>query len=374
MKKLLSKIKNLFWPTEENQHQPILLTDRAISSMILLFLLVKVVFSFEILILRQSSLFADVSAQRILELTNDLRKQYGLPPLNENPLLKQAAQEKALDMIKNKYFAHFSPSGISPWYFIEKNGYDYHYAGENLAMNFIDSEEVVKAWVNSPTHRQNLLNQNYKEIGIAVLSGDITGDNLSKIVVVQMFGSPMAKPKSLTKVAQAQENINASPPTTLLTPITSKTPTTLKSTTTTVLQTTTTALKPSEKEIAKVEGTNLEEKPLTSFNNETSTNNETTTVVSPVLEENQASQENAFKEISEEKPIREKINYFNQIVALLLISLGAIVLIGIIINQRKETASLVLSELVVRGALVILIGFAFLLFKMEIFIGHLAIA
>jgi len=374
MKKILSEIKNLFWPTEENQHQPILLTDQAISSMILLFLLVKVVFSFEILILRQSSLFADVSAQRILELTNDLRKQYGLPPLNENPLLKQAAQEKALDMIKNKYFAHFSPSGISPWYFIEKNGYDYHYAGENLAMNFINSEEVVKAWVNSPTHRQNLLNQNYKEIGIAVLSGDITGDNLSKIVVVQMFGSPMAKPKSLTKVAQAQENINASPSTTLLTPITLKTPTTLKSTTTTVLQTTTTTLKPSEKEIAKVEGTNLEEKPLTSFNSETTTNNETTTVVSPVLEENQASQENAFKEISEEKPIREKINSFNQIVALLLISLGAIVLIGIIINQRKETASLVLSELVVRGALVILIGFAFLLFKMEIFIGHLAIA
>lgn len=350
--KLFSKIKNLFWPTKENNNQPLILTDRAISILILLFLLVKVLFSFEILILRQTSLFAEVSAQKILELTNDLRKQYGLPPLNENPLLKEAAKEKALDMIRNKYFAHYSPTGISPWYFIEKNGYDYRYAGENLAMNFIDSEEVVRAWVNSPTHRDNLLNQKYEEIGIAVLSGDITGDNISKIVVVQMFGSQIKKSPTLTKVAQAEE--------------------TVKTTTTTKLITPTTKIPP--KEIAQVEGEKIQQNSTTLTPTTlapTTTAEPTTTTLAPVISQ---TEEKNIESSIQEKSTRDKINAFNQIVALALISFGTIVLIGIIINQRKGSACLVYSELVIRGALVILIGFAFLLFKMEIFIGHLAIA
>lgn len=357
--KLFLKIKNLFWPTKENKNQPLILTDKAISVLILLFLLFKVLFSFEILILRQTSLFAEVSAQRILELTNDLRKQYGLPPLNENPLLKEAAKEKALDMIQNKYFAHYSPTGVSPWYFIEKSGYDYHYAGENLAMNFFDSEEVVRAWINSPTHRDNLLNQKYEEIGIAVLSGDITGDNLSKIVVVQMFGSQIKKPTGIAKIAQAEE-----PP---------KTTTTTKSTTTTTKQTTTT-MKLKTDEIAKIEGEKNQETPTTlaPLTSITSTTlQETTTTIVPTISQGK---ENKIEEIMESKSSREKITTFNQIIALILISLGTIVLIGIIISQRKGSACLVYSELVIRGVLVILIGFAFLLFKMEIFIGHLAIA
>lgn len=350
--KLFSKIKNLFWPTKENNNQPLILTDRAISVLILLFLLVKVLFSFEILILRQTSLFAEVSAQKILELTNDLRKQYGLPPLNENPLLKEAAKEKALDMIRNKYFAHYSPSGISPWYFIEKNGYDYRYAGENLAMNFIDSEEVVRAWINSPTHRDNLLNQKYEEIGIAVLSGDITGDNISKIVVVQMFGSSIKKSPTLTKVAQAEETVKTTTTTKLITP-TTKTP---------------------PKEIAQVEGEKIQQNTTTLTPTtlaSTTTAEPTTTTLAPVISQ---TEEKNIESSIQEKCTRDKINAFNQIVALALISFGTIVLIGIILNQRKGSACLVYSELVIRGALVILIGFAFLLFKMEILIGHLAIA
>ncbi|MGB9726538.1 MAG: CAP domain-containing protein [Minisyncoccia bacterium] len=356
--KIFLKIKNLFWPTKENNNQPLILTDRVISVLILLFLLVKVLFSFEILILRQTSLFAEVSAQKILELTNDLRKQYGLPPLNENPLLKEAAKEKALDMIKNKYFAHHSPTGISPWYFIEKSGYDYHYAGENLAMNFIDSEEVVRAWINSPTHRDNLLNQKYKEIGIAVLSGDITGDNISKIIVVQMFGSQIKKPTSLTKVAQAEENVKIPP-----------------------AQITISSTKPVSKKIAQIEGTKIQETttslsspslaPLTTTLEPTTTAEQTTTTLAPVISR---AEENNSQSLTQGKFSRDKINAFNQIVAFVLISLGTIVLLGIVINQRKGYVHLVYSELVIRGALVILIGFAFLLFKMEIFIGHLAIA
>lgn len=353
---IFSKIKNLFWPTKENKNQPLILTDRAISVLILLFLLVKVLFSFEILILRQTSLFAEVSAQRILELTNDLRRQYGLPPLKENPLLKEAAQKKALDMIQNKYFAHYSPAGISPWYFIEKSGYNYHYAGENLAMNFLDSEEVVRAWINSPTHRDNLLNQKYEEIGIAVVSGDITGDNISKIVVVQMFGSQMKKPAGITKVAQAEEMPQTTTTTKLITP------------TTKLTTTTTSTTKEQSFQIAKIEGEKLEETTTTLA---PTTTKETSTPIVPAMSNVEDSK---LSQLIDKQTQREKINTFNQIIAFVLISLGTIVLIGIILNQRQGSASLVYSELIIRGVLVILIGFAFLLFKMEILIGHLAIA
>jgi len=354
---------NFFWPTKQNKGQPFIITDKAISVFILLFLLVKVIFSFEILMLRQTSLFAEVSAQKVLELTNDLRKQYGLPPLKENSFLVQAAQEKAQDMIRNKYFNHYSPSGVSPWYFIEKSGYDYHYAGENLAMNFLDSEEVVRAWFNSPTHRDNLLNQKYEEIGIAVVSGDITGDNASKIIVVQMFGSPMKKSSTLTKVAQAEEKPKEIPATSVSTTLT-----TIKQTTTTSKLETIPPTTKKETEIAQIEG----EKTL-----QTSTTLlplETSSTLSSAISQTEETDETLLKELTQEKSNREKIQSFNQIMAFVLISLGTIALIGIIINQQKGIASIVTSELVLRGALIILIGFAFLLFKMEIFIGSLAIA
>mgnify|MGYP000854151782 CR=1 FL=1 len=355
---------NFFWPTEKNKGQPFIITDRAISIFILLFLLVKVIFSFEILMLRQTSLFAEVSAQKVLELTNDLRQQYGLPPLKENSLLVQAAQEKAQDMIRNKYFAHFSPTGISPWYFIEKSGYNYHYAGENLAMNFLDSEEVVRAWLNSPTHRDNLLNQKYKEIGVAVVDDDITGDNLSKIVVVQMFGSPIEKSSTLTKVAQAEEKPEEIPTTTA---VPATTTTVLKQTTTTFILETIPQITQKETKVAQVEG---EEVPPTS----TTLLSPETTVLSPVVNRVEENNETFLKELTQEKSNRDKIQFVNQIIAFILISLGTVALIGIIVNQQKGIVPIVTSELILRGALIILIGFAFLLFKMEIFIGSLAIA
>jgi len=107
--------------------------------------------------------------------------------------LDAAAKQKAEDMFQNNYFSHFSPTGVSPWYWINKSGYNYHYAGENLAMNFIDSEEVVRAWLNSPGHRENLLNKNYQDIGIAVLPADFSKQGINQPIVVQLFGSPQTE-------------------------------------------------------------------------------------------------------------------------------------------------------------------------------------
>ena len=61
---------------------------------------------------------------------------------------------KAQDMATLGYFAHVSPDGKTPWYWIEKVGYDYQYAGENLAINFSDSKDVTNAWMASPLHKE----------------------------------------------------------------------------------------------------------------------------------------------------------------------------------------------------------------------------
>jgi len=115
--------------------------------------------------------------------------------LAESAKLNQAAQLKAENMVANNYFNHTSPSGISPWYWFTKVGYNYKYAGENLAIGFFDSQEVYQAWLNSPEHRANIVNPNYTEVGTAVLSG--FGSN-NTIVVVQEFGSQKTAVKPTT--------------------------------------------------------------------------------------------------------------------------------------------------------------------------------
>lgn len=129
------------------------------------------------------------SPSEIIKLTNQQRQKSGLGDVVENPLLDQAAASKAADMFANDYWAHYSPSGKSPWVFINAAGYKYIYAGENLARDFENANEVVYAWMNSPSHRANLLDKNFKEIGVAVSDGKLGGRE--GILVVQMFGSSM---------------------------------------------------------------------------------------------------------------------------------------------------------------------------------------
>ncbi len=130
---------------------------------------------------------ATFSAQEVIDLTNKKRVENNLPPLSYNPLLEQAAKAKAANMFAENYWAHFAPSGKSPWFFITSAGYKYLYAGENLARDFNDPKSTVDAWMNSPSHRENILDRNFKEIGVAVADGKLTGRD--GILVVQMFGS-----------------------------------------------------------------------------------------------------------------------------------------------------------------------------------------
>jgi len=145
---------------------------------------------------------ADISSQELLKYTNEKRVENGLPPLLLNQELENAAYAKAQDMFANDYWAHNSPDGTTPWYFIKNAGYDYVYAGENLAKGFTDSKDVVSAWMASPSHKENLLSENFKDVGFAVKAGKLGGEET--FLVVQEFGNKTAVP--VEKIA------NKSPP------------------------------------------------------------------------------------------------------------------------------------------------------------------
>jgi uncharacterized protein YkwD len=121
--------------------------------------------------------------------------------------LQAAAQEKADDMVKNGYFAHTSPLGVTPWYWFGNVGYDFSYAGENLAVNFSDSQDVTNAWMNSPEHRANILNAHYTNIGMAIATGTFQGQ--SAIYVVELFGTPAIVPVAVAPSAGNNKNVVA---------------------------------------------------------------------------------------------------------------------------------------------------------------------
>lgn len=133
----------------------------------------------------------DIHVDRLLSLTNEKRMSEGKGTLRLDPLLSQAAAQKAADMFKDGYWAHNGPDGETPWDFINRSGYVYKVAGENLAKNFSDSSGVIEAWLNSPSHRENLLRSDYQDIGFAVVNGNLAGEETT--LVVQMFGTKLAQ-------------------------------------------------------------------------------------------------------------------------------------------------------------------------------------
>lgn len=124
-----------------------------------------------------------ITAEKILQLVNRDRARFGLHALSLNPTLNLAAYAKAEDMVEKNYFNHISPEGTKPWHFFNALGYNYLYAGENLALNYKDPLDLERSWMASPSHRENILSPYYSELGLAVVS------NADRVVVVQFFGS-----------------------------------------------------------------------------------------------------------------------------------------------------------------------------------------
>ncbi len=197
---LLAWIRHFFIPHHSNNHKAKILHPITLSIFVAIFLVGQFFLNFYLLLQPSVLGFAsNITPERIIEITNQKRGEQGLPPLNIDTKLNDAAQRKAGDMFAFNYWAHTSPSGRTPWTFFNEAGYKYLYAGENLARDFMNPEAVVDAWMNSPSHRDNLMNPNYKEIGIAVVNGTLNG--VETTLVVQLFGTPTPAP-SLKKEAQ----------------------------------------------------------------------------------------------------------------------------------------------------------------------------
>lgn len=146
----------------------------------------------------------------LVDLANEDRADEELPPLVINPKLEEAARQKAQDMAQKGYFAHISPDGTTPWKWISGVGYSFAYAGENLAVGFFESTDVNEAWLNSPTHRQNIMNGKFKEIGIATAEGYYQG--VQTTFVVQMFGTPLAIATPPVTVPTTPPVVEVAPP------------------------------------------------------------------------------------------------------------------------------------------------------------------
>lgn len=184
--------KHYFIPHEGNNHQPKILHHHWLRFFTIAVLFVKVAATAVLFVSYPSTAqFAAISSGQIIELTNGERVKQGAAALTQNAKLTQAAQAKANDILAKGYFSHDSPDGKQPWDWIIGAGYRYTHAGENLAKDFTSAGSTVTALMNSASHRKNILNTNYTEIGVAVVDGILDGKQT--VVMVQMFGTQQAQ-------------------------------------------------------------------------------------------------------------------------------------------------------------------------------------
>lgn len=203
IKPILRFLRHCFLPHESNNQKAKLLHSSS------LFLISLLLFSYQLTLylipktgVKVLGYAVNISVDEVVRLTNDKRVQAGLAPLTVNPELVAAAKSKGADMIARDYWAHVAPDGTEPWKFISDAGYKYRYAGENLARDFSTASSAVEAWMASPSHKENLLSPKYKEIGIAVVEGDLAGTDAT--IIVQMFGTKYADIVPAVPQAKAQ--------------------------------------------------------------------------------------------------------------------------------------------------------------------------
>lgn len=196
--------RHLFVPYESNNQKAKLLHSESLIIITVFLVAFQLVLNFGSKRIPQVLGYAaNISPGEVIRLTNIQRQDNGLSPLGESPILDAAALAKGNDMLAKGYWAHFAPDGTSPWSFFLKFGYKYQYAGENLARDFSDANSAVNAWMNSPSHKENILNAHYTDIGIGVVEGNLAGTDTT--LIVQFFGSPLGSSTAISEV-KAQTN------------------------------------------------------------------------------------------------------------------------------------------------------------------------
>jgi uncharacterized protein YkwD len=184
--------RQLLVPGHHNDFKPHLLRSKRTAFYSLVFITLKaIIITAALLVPHEAYLLPDIlqaEANRVYTFTNSLRSDSGIATLRQSNRLARSADAKANDMVSNSYFSHTGPSGHTLSYFLRQANYPYLVAGENLAMGFVDAKAVMAGWKESPTHQANLVDKDFKELGVAVAMGSYKGEQT--VFMVQHFGSP----------------------------------------------------------------------------------------------------------------------------------------------------------------------------------------
>ncbi|MGW5334289.1 CAP domain-containing protein [Streptomyces bauhiniae] len=116
----------------------------------------------------QPAATASGDVARVVELVNAERAKAGCSPVALNSTLTKAAQDHSADMATHNTMSHTGSDGSDPGSRITAAGYRWSTYGENVAYGYSTPEQVMDGWMNSPGHRENILNCSYKEIGVGL--------------------------------------------------------------------------------------------------------------------------------------------------------------------------------------------------------------
>lgn len=203
-KSFISKLRLLLVPHKRNNYRPYLIRRYGLMAILTLAISMQLFYNFT----QTGSVLGrvtNITPAALLADTNGARAEDGLGKLAMNSSLSQAASDKAQDMVSRGYWSHTSPDGKQPWYWIEQAGYNYQEAGENLAKNFSTAQATIDAWMNSSSHRENMLKSSYTEVGFGIANGEVDGKPTT--IVVAFYAEPVVASVAglTTKTTNASE-------------------------------------------------------------------------------------------------------------------------------------------------------------------------
>ncbi len=182
------RIKYVFIPHHGNNYKPALFEYAGLSVVLAIGIIFFISSAVSNRFIVGTSQGAAVYSSVLIDLANQARIADDGPALVVSETLTKAAQLKAEDMAARQYFSHTSPDGTTPWYWFQKAGYNFVYAGENLAVDFTESADIQNAWLASPKHKENIIDPRFREIGVATKTATWQGRQTT--FVVQLFGTP----------------------------------------------------------------------------------------------------------------------------------------------------------------------------------------
>ena len=212
LKRLTKKVHLLIVPSRENHYRPHMVRRYGLLAIVVIAVGIQSGYNYT----HTGSVLGRVTTVTpagLLVSTNDQRTRSGLGTLQLDARLSEAATAKARDMLRQGYWDHTAPDGTEPWVWIDDSGYTYQQAGENLAKNFSTASAAVSAWMDSPSHRSNMLGDAYKDVGFGVVNGELNGSPTS--VIVAFYAAPVRQEVAGVATARTAHSADSDAPLTL---------------------------------------------------------------------------------------------------------------------------------------------------------------